>query len=123
MLTCCTAFTMPRRVLNSTVRSLTSSNGWAVMSASSRVGPHSKTRKTTPCTVERRYNRTGSGRSSRPPLRIDDVAKAVAEQVETEHRDHQRQPREQRDPPFARHHEAGALRDHDAPFRGRRPHA
>src|SRR5437879_7047295 len=91
MLTCCTAFTMPRLVANSTVRSLTSSNGCAVM--------------------------------SRPPLRIDDVAQAVAEQVETKHRDHQRQAGEQRDPPFARHHEAGAFGDHDAPFRGRRPDA
>ena len=32
--------------------------------------------------------------ASRPPLRIDDVAQAVAEQVEAEHRDHQRQARE-----------------------------
>src|SRR5664279_1295273 len=91
MLTCCTALTMPRRVANSTVRSATSSNGFAVI--------------------------------SRPPLRIDDVAQAVAEQVETEHRDHQRQPRKQRDPPFARHHKAGAFGDHDAPFRRRRPDA
>src|SRR5215212_11573490 len=89
MLTCCTALTMPRLVVNSTVRSLTSSRGCAVM--------------------------------SRPPLRIDDVAQAVAEQVEAEHREHQRQPRKQRDPPFARDHKTRALRDHDAPFRGRRP--
>src|SRR4051812_6970367 len=88
MLTCCTALTMPRRVENSTVRSLTSNKGCAVM--------------------------------SRPPLRVDDVAQAVAEQVEAEHRDHQRQPRKQRDPPFARDHEARAFRDHDAPFRRRR---
>src|SRR6202795_130113 len=74
MLTCCTALTMPRRVANSTVRSLTSSSGWAVM-------------------------------FSRPTLRIDDVAQPVAEQVEAEHRDHQRETRKQRDPPFARHHE------------------
>jgi hypothetical protein len=31
---------------------------------------------------------------SRPSLRIDNIAQTVAEQVETEHRDHQRQPRE-----------------------------
>src|ERR1700761_6124658 len=92
--TCCTALTMPRRVANSTVRSLTSSNGCAVM-----VLP------------------------SRPALRIDDVSETVAEQVEAEHRDHQREAGKQRDPPFARHHEARAFRDHDAPFGGRRPHA
>src|SRR4051794_2380438 len=94
MLTCCTALTMPRRVANSTVRSLTSSNGCAVIAL-----------------------------PSRPSLRVDDVAQTVTEQVEAEHRDHQRQPWEQRDPPFARHHEASAFRDHDAPFRRRRPHA
>src|ERR1700716_1764599 len=93
MLTCCTAFTMPRLVANSTVRSLTSSNGCAVMIF-----------------------------TSRPPLRIDDVAQTVAEQVEAEHRDHQRQAGKQRDPPFAGDHEAGAFRDHDAPFGGRRPY-
>src|ERR1700688_1844150 len=38
MLTCCTAFTMPRRVANSTVRSLTWSSGCAVMPLS----PHGK---------------------------------------------------------------------------------
>src|SRR3954453_4963298 len=90
MSTCCTAFTMPRRVTNSTVRSRTSGSGCEVIAL-------------------------------RPPLRVDDVAQAVAEQVEAEHRDHQRQPRKQRDPPLARHHEAGAFRDHYAPFRGRRP--
>jgi hypothetical protein len=37
---------------------------------------------------------------SRPPLRIDDVAQTVAEQIEAEHRDHQRKARKQRDPPF-----------------------
>src|SRR3954451_23485249 len=93
MLTCCTALTMPRRVANSTVRSLTSSSGCAVM-----VSP------------------------SRPPLRVDDVAQAVAEQVEAEHRDHQRKAVKQRDPPLTGDHEAGAFRDHDAPFRDRRPH-
>src|SRR5260370_17485416 len=36
MLTCCTALTMPRRVANSTVRSLTSSSGCAVMVCSPR---------------------------------------------------------------------------------------
>src|SRR5438105_6585096 len=127
MLTCCTAFTMPRRVVNSTVRSLTSSRGWAVMTTSAKIS------KTTPCKVERSAplphslcggrNKQSLNQPSRPPLRIDDVAQAVAEQVEAEHRDHQREPREQRDPPFARHHEAGALRDHDAPLRGRRSHA
>src|SRR5580700_5301641 len=88
MLTCCTALTMPRRVANSTVRSLTSSSGCAVIL-----------------------------RPSRSPLRIDDIAQAVAEQVEAEHRDHQCEAREQRDPPFARHHKARAFGDHDAPFR------
>src|SRR5882762_6106142 len=93
MLTCCTAFTMPRRVANSTVRALTSSNGCAVISL-----------------------------ASRSSLRVDDIPKTIAEQVEAEHCDHQRQARKQRDPPFARHHEAGAFRDHDAPFGGWRPH-
>src|ERR1700709_304833 len=88
ILTCCTALTMPRRVANSTVRSSTSSSGCAVM-----VSP------------------SGS------PLRIDDVAQTVAEQVEAEHCDHQRETGKQRDPPFARDHEARAFRDHDAPFR------
>src|SRR5258708_32288839 len=36
MLTCCTALTMPRLVANSTVRSLTSSNGCAVICVSPR---------------------------------------------------------------------------------------
>src|ERR1700726_5069862 len=94
MLTCCTALTMPRRVENSTVRSLTSSKGCAVMVL-----------------------------LSRPSLRIDDIAQAGAEQIEAEHRDHQCKAGEQRDPPFARHHEARAFRDHDAPFRGRRTYA
>src|ERR1700694_742382 len=94
ILTCCTALTMPRRVANSTVRSLTSSSGCAVM-----VLP------------------------SRPSLRIDDVAQAVAKQVEAEHRYHQCEAGKQRDPPFARHHEARAFRNHYAPFRGRRPHS
>src|SRR5688500_12936168 len=101
MLTCCTAFTMPRRVENSTVRSWTSSKGCAVMTASAKIS------KTTPCTVERSAflshflapcgGRGGQSlnRSSRPPLRIDDVAQAVAEQIEAEHREHQRQAREQ----------------------------
>src|SRR6185503_18181083 len=123
MLTCCTALTMPRRVVNSTVRSLTSRRGCTVMMPSGKIS------KTTPCKVERSsllpHSRDGQSQRqpSRPPLRIDDVAQAVAEQVEAEHRDHQRQPRKQRDPPFARDHEGGAFRDHDAPFRRRRPHA
>src|SRR6266516_6871823 len=33
--------------------------------------------------------------ASRPSLRIDDVAQAIAEQVEAEHRHHQRQTRKQ----------------------------
>src|SRR5215470_1626579 len=91
---CCTALTTPRRVVNSTVRSLTSSSGTVSVIAPSRAA-----------------------------LRIDDVAQAVAEQVEAEHRDHQRGAGEERNPPFARHHEGGALRHHDSPFRGRRAHA
>src|ERR1700716_1614685 len=38
---------------------------------------------------------------SRAALRIDDVAQAVAEQVEAEHRDHQRGTGKERDPPLA----------------------
>ena len=57
------------------------------------------------------------------PLRIDDVAQTVAEQVEAENRDHQRETREERDPPFAGEHEGRALGDHDAPLRLRGPHA
>src|SRR5215470_15814924 len=60
---------------------------------------------------------------SGPALRVDDIAQAVAQEVEAEHRDHQRGAGEERDPPFARHHEGGALRHHDPPLRGRRPHA
>src|SRR5205814_1161825 len=128
ILTCCTALTMPRRVENSTVRSWTSSKGCAVMMASAKIS------KTTPCKVERSAllshflapcrgrGERSLNRPSRPPLRIDDVTQAVAEQVEAEHREHQRQSGEQRDPPFARHHEARAFRDHDAPFRRRRPY-
>src|SRR6478735_929783 len=92
--TCCTALTMPRRVANSTVRSRTSSNGFAVMPISSRA-----------------------------PLRIDDVAQTVAEQIEAEHGDHQRKTGKQRDPPFARHHEGRPFGNHDAPFGRWRPHA
>src|SRR6478735_1529978 len=127
ILTCCTALTMPRRVENSTVRSLMSSKGCAVMMVSAKIS------KTTPCKVEpsallSHFLAPCGGRDeqslnqpSRPPLRIDDVAEAVAEQVEAEHRDHQRQTRKQRDPPFARDHEARAFGDHDAPLRRRRP--
>src|SRR5258708_38124289 len=129
MLTCCTALTMPRRVANSSVRSLTSSSGCAVMLASAKIS------KTTPCKVEwsallshflapcMGRGKQSLNRPSRPPLRIDDVAQAVAEQIEAEHRDHQREAREQCDPPFARHHEARAFGDHDAPLGGRRPNA
>src|SRR3954462_3726954 len=91
-LTCSTARTTPWRVENSTVRARTSSKGSAVMPA------------------------------SRAPLRIDDVAQAVAQGVEAEHRDHQRRTRKKGDPPFSRHHEGGALGNHDAPLRGGRPH-
>src|ERR1700733_14184758 len=89
MLTCCTAFTMPRRVENSTVRSLTSSSGSAVIDL-------------------------------RPPLRVDQIAQAVAEQVEAEHRDHQRSAGKERHPPLAGNDVGRALRHHDPPFRRRR---
>src|SRR5262245_26010347 len=121
MSTCCTALTIPRRVVNSTVRSRTSSSGCAVMGAST--GRHPKIRKTTPCKVAEGWCGMVPGLPSRPPLRIDDVAQAIAKQVEAEHRDHQRKAREQGNPPLARNHEARAFRDHDAPFRGRRPNA
>src|ERR1700761_2211519 len=86
ILMCCTALTMPRRVANSTVRSLTSSSGSAVI-------------------------------LSGPPLRIDQVAQAVAEQVEAEHRDHQRRAGKERDPPLSGNDVGGALRHHDPPLR------
>src|SRR5260370_1034923 len=92
--TCFTARTMPRLVENSTVRSATSSSGTASIMAASGA-----------------------------PLRIDDVAQPVAEQVEAEHRAHERGARKERDPPFARDHERGAFRHHDPPFGGRRTHA
>src|SRR6266436_8701899 len=155
MLTCCTALTMPRLVANSTVRSLTSSSGGAVIAESPRerrapsprscgervgvrgffelqilnawLAPHPDCFAVRPLPVstgrgerKRRFRKHRS--PSRPSLRIDDIAETIAEQVEAEHRDHQGQAREQRDPPFARDHEARAFRDHDAPFRGRRPH-
>src|SRR5215813_14838 len=88
---CSTARTMPRRVVNSTVRSRTSSSGIAVM--------------------------------SRAPLRVDDVAQAIAQKIEAEHRRHQRGAGKERNPPFARNHEGCALRDHDAPLGGRRADA
>src|SRR5262249_22591186 len=88
MLISSTARTMPRRVVNSTVRSRASSSGIAVM--------------------------------LRAPLRVDDVAQAVAQKIEAEHRDHQRGAGKERNPPFARNHEGCALRDHDAPLGGRR---
>src|ERR1700694_3684671 len=90
MLTCCTALTMPRRVANSTVRSLTSSSGGAVMMAASA----HEVRPLAPRQVRCLSPQAGRGEgwidalmhlsSSRPSLRIDDVAQAVAEQVETE---------------------------------------
>src|ERR1700738_1446241 len=43
ILTCCTALTMPRRVANSTVRSLTSSSGRAVIVGSQRWGRDART--------------------------------------------------------------------------------
>src|SRR5579863_9999127 len=89
MLMFCTAFTMPRRVENSTVRSLTSSSGNALIGSSS-------------------------------PLRIDQIAQAVAEQVEAEHCDHQRAAGKERDPPLAGNDVGGALRHHDPPLRRRR---
>src|SRR5712672_1235797 len=95
MSTCWTARTMPRRVENSTVRSRMSSSGIVFGMVFMK---------------------------SRPPLRVDDVAQPVAEQVEAEHRDHQRGAREERDPPLAGDHEGRALGDHDAPFGGRRAH-
>src|ERR1700675_3779921 len=58
-----------------------------------------------------------------PSPGIDHVAQAVAEQVEAEHCDHQRQAGKERIPPFPRHHEGRALRDHDAPFRRWWPYA
>src|ERR1700719_3676768 len=96
MLTCSTARTVPRRVANSTVRSRTSSSGISAVSdmIASPV--------------------------SGPPLRVDDVAHPVAEQIEAEHREHQRGAGKERDPPLARDDVAGAFRHHDAPLGGRR---
>src|SRR4029077_15943007 len=93
--TCSTARTTPRRVENSTVRSATSSSGTVSV--------------TTP--------------NSGSPLRIDDGAHPIAEQIEAEHRDHQRSAGKERDPPLARNHEGGAFRHHDSPFRRRRERA
>src|SRR3954451_19631844 len=104
MLTCCTALTMPRRGGNSTVRSWTSSRGWAVMNNSGPPRRYLVNAKTTPCTVERtwiHWTISAPKQPSRPPLRVDDVAQAVAEEVEAEHGDHQRQAGKKRDPPFA----------------------
>src|SRR5271154_3652562 len=95
ILTCCTALTMPRRVANSTVRSLTSSNGCAVMACSR-----------TSCL--------------RPPLRVNQIAQAIAEQIETDPRDHQRPAGEERDPPLAGNDIGRTFRDHNAPLRRRR---
>src|SRR6266850_4806266 len=98
-----TACTMPRRVENSTVRSLMSSSG---------IGGGALLSGTLVSILP-----------SRAPLRIDDIAQAVAQQVEAEHRDHQREPWKERDPPFARHHEGGPLGHHDAPLGVGRAHA
>src|ERR1700687_3656534 len=92
MLTCCTALTMPRRVANSTVRSSTSSSGCAVTVFG--VAP--------PMPL-------------RPPLRVDQVAQPVAQQVEAEYRDHQRATGEEGDPPLAGNDIGRTFRDHDAP--------
>src|SRR5713226_10482285 len=94
-LTCVTARTIPRRVENSTVRSETSRRGRACG---------------TPC-------------ASGSPPGIDDVAQAVAEQIEAKHRDHQRGAGKECDPPFAGDHEGCAFRHHDSPFRRGRTHA
>src|SRR5207302_478924 len=92
--TCCTALTMPRRVWNSTVRSRTSSSGISVMVLASEV--------------------------LSPPLRVDEVAQAVAQKVEAEHREHQSGARKQRDPPFTRDDVGRAFGHHDPPFGHRR---
>src|SRR5262245_38745371 len=81
-----TARTVPRRVENSTVRSRTSRRGMAVIAASS------------------------------PALRVDDVAQPIAQKIEAEYRHHQRGAGKEGDPPFARDHEGGALRNHDPPL-------
>src|SRR5713101_8804708 len=98
MSTCSTALTLPRRVANSTVRSRTLSRGTAVVMAV-------------------------NAPPSRSPLRIDDVAQAIAEKIEAEHRDHQGRAREERDPPLAAHHVGRAFSHHDAPLGRRRTHA
>src|SRR5260370_1286027 len=46
----------------------------------------------------------------------------VPHQVEEEHGCHREEGGKERDPPLARHDEAGAVGDHDAPFRHWRPH-
>src|SRR5271154_902869 len=79
ILTCCTALTMPRRVANSTVRSSTSSSGCALVIS-----------------------------SSRPSLRVDEIAQSVAKQVEAKHRDHQCDAGKERDPPFTGNDIGGA---------------
>ena len=50
------------------------------------------------------------------PLRVEDVAQAVAEQVEAERDDEDREPRHRRHPPLV-DEEAPAAGDHRAPFR------
>src|SRR5258708_4979825 len=80
--------TVPERVRNSTDSSSTASAGTALMCASSCAHPG-----------------------------IDDVAQPVAQQIEAEHRQHQRSARKQRHPPFAGLNEVGAVGHHDAPLR------
>src|ERR1700733_3013163 len=87
--TCCTALTMPRRVANSTVRSLTSSSGSAFI-------------------------------VSRPPLRIDQIAQTIAEQVEAYLRARERPAGKESHPPLAENDVGRALRHHDSPFGRRR---
>jgi hypothetical protein len=52
-----------------------------------------------------------------------DLAQAIAQKIEAEHRQHQGGTGKERDPPFAGLDEVRALGDHDAPFGIGRPHA
>src|SRR6266851_4254 len=88
------ARTVPERVRNSTARSSISSSAMSLI-----------------------------GACSCAHAGIDNVAQAVAEQVEAEDGKHQSDAGKECAPPFARDDEARALGDHDAPFRGRRPYA
>src|SRR5579862_403149 len=85
------AWTMPERVRNST-QSPSTDSAAAVMCVRSCASPW-----------------------------IDHVAQSVAQEIEAEHRDHQREAGKQRDPPLAGDDIGGAVGDHDAPFRSRRP--